>query len=158
MTQLLELARPFPPSYVHQSEGGRGGDYVSHAIVNQRLIMITKGFDFTVRSIVRGDVAGVEADPNGRSPRARTGTPTLTNVIVGVTASLRVTIDGEPHVVDEAGDCGDPHNWPHDGARLKDAMSDAFKRCAMRLGLGLHLWSKGQYFLFDQLEKQETDA
>ena len=38
------------------------------------------------------------------------------------------------------------------GARLKNAVSDAHKRCAMRVGLGLHLYAQDDYFLLDQLE------
>ena len=34
---------------------------------------------------------------------------------------------------------------------FKDAASDALKRCAMRLGLGLHLWAQEHYFLDQQL-------
>ena len=40
---------------------------------------------------------------------------------------------------------------------MKDAMSDAIKRCAMALGVGLHLWSQmgdqDEYFLDKQLAK-----
>jgi hypothetical protein len=64
---------------------------------------------------------------------------------------LTCTIDGRQVRVEEVGDVGDVHNWPHDGARLKDAASDALKRCAMRLGLGLHLWAQEHYFLDRQL-------
>ena len=42
-------------------------------------------------------------------------------------------------------------------ARMKDAVSDAVKRCAMAFGVGLHLWAqfegKSEYFLDKQLEK-----
>jgi hypothetical protein len=41
-----------------------------------------------------------------------------------------------------------------DGERLKHAASDALKRCAMRLGLGLHIWAQGSYFLDKALEKR----
>ena len=64
----------------------------------------------------------------------------------------------------EAGDVENPSNWKTNGARMKDAMSDAIKRCAMALGVGLHLWSQidgeDEYFLDKQLEKElnaETD-
>ena len=57
----------------------------------------------------------------------------------------------------EAGDVENPTNWKTNGARMKDAMSDAIKRCAMALGVGLHLWSQidgqDEYFLDKQLEK-----
>jgi hypothetical protein len=38
------------------------------------------------------------------------------------------------------------------------ATSDAYKRCAMRLGLGLHLWSKDGYYLSEGLEREATPA
>ena len=50
-----------------------------------------------------------------------------------------------------------PHNWPHDGARMKDATSDAIKRCAARLGIGLHLWAQGESYLYEQLRAAEID-
>jgi hypothetical protein len=59
--------------------------------------------------------------------------------------------------VEEVGDVEQPFNWFTDGARMKDAVSDAVKRCAMAFGVGLHLWSqfegKSEYFLDKQLEK-----
>jgi hypothetical protein len=44
------------------------------------------------------------------------------------------------------------------GELLKEGISDALKRCAMRLGLGLHLWAfdsakkQDNYYLHDTLE------
>jgi hypothetical protein len=72
-------------------------------------------------------------------------------VIVGGVWRLTVTIDGRTVAVEEAGDVEDPHNWRHDGARLKQAASDAIKRCAMRVGLGLHLWAGERYVLAERL-------
>jgi hypothetical protein len=69
---------------------------------------------------------------------------------------MTVTISGEKVVVEEVGDCEQPHNWDSDGQRLKDAFSDAYKRCAMRLGCGLHLWSQDEYFLHDELTKNSA--
>ena len=41
---------------------------------------------------------------------------------------------------------------------MKDAVSDAVKRCAMAIGCGLHLWArfenKSEYFLDQQLAKE----
>ena len=149
--KLRELARPFPDKFVHKNPSG-GGDYVKHHVVNQRLIQVLgKPPDFSLVEIVRGDVAAKPPDPQGKSKRAREGSPPLSDVVVGVVARLTVDLDGETHIYEEAGDCEDPHNWPHDGGRLKDAMSDAYKRCAMRLGCGLHLWSQDEYFLFNEL-------
>jgi hypothetical protein len=145
---LVELARRFPDGFVERKEGN---DYVAHHVVNQRLLSIVGPFDFELVEVVRGDVAAVPPDPSGRSRRAKAGTPALHNVVVGGVWRLTCWVDGHRVRIEEVGDVGDVHNWPHDGARLKDAVSDALKRCAMRLGLGLHLWAQEHYFLDHQL-------
>jgi hypothetical protein len=145
---LVELARRFPDGFVERKDGN---DYVAHHVVNQRLLSIVGPFDFELVQVIRGDVPAVAPDPQGRSRRARAGTPELRGVVVGGIWRLTCTIDGRRVRVEEVGDVGDVHNWPHDGARLKDAASDALKRCAMRLGLGLHLWAQEHYFLDRQV-------
>ena len=77
---------------------------------------------------------------------------------------MTLEIDGQIVTVEEAGECEQPFNWRTDGARMKDAVSDAVKRCAMAFGVGLHLWAqfegKSEYFLDKQLEKalrQDSD-
>ena len=69
---------------------------------------------------------------------------------------LRVTyeIDGERVVIEEAGDVERP--GANNGA-------NAMKRCAMRVGVGLHLWSQDNYVLdklaqSDSAEQEEDDA
>jgi hypothetical protein len=153
--QITRLARPFPSHVVRTNPSG-GGSYVAHPVVEQRLIH-DLGYppDTTVAHILRGFVYGKAPNPEGRSKRAKDGTPDLPDVIVGVVLRMTVNIDGERVVVEEAGDCEDPHNWDTDGARLKDAMSDAYKRCAMRLGVGLHLWADKDFHLYEALKKQE---
>ena len=153
MSQLRELARPFPDTYVHRNPSG-GGDYVKHHVVVQRLLSIVGPYDFRVVQVIRGDVMPIPPNPNGKTDRAKRGAPMLSNVVVGVICSLDVEIDGRQVHVEDAGDCEQPHNWPTDGARLKDACSDAIKRCAARLGLGLHLWSQEEYWLDAWFEKQ----
>lgn len=157
MTQLRELARPFPPNYIHTNPSG-GGQYVAHPVVVQRLLMVVGPYDYEIAEVIRGDVAGIEPNPQGKSRRAKEGRPPLTNAVVGVIGRLTVTIDGHRVVIEDAGDCEDPHNWPHDGARLKDAASDAIKRCAARIGLGLHLWAQEDYFLFERLPDKNAEA
>jgi hypothetical protein len=148
MHDLTQLARPFPRGFIERKDGI---DYVAHHVVTQRLLSIVGPFDFELVEIIRGDVAAVAPVPNGKSRRARSGTPALHNVVVGGVWRLTCEIDGRRVHIEEIGDVGDVHNWPHDGARLKDAASDALKRCAMRLGLGLHLWAQEHYFLDRQL-------
>lgn len=153
MTQRYELARPFPDKFVKRNPQGYG-QYVAHHVVVQRLLEVCGPFDFQVVEIVRGDVAGYESTDNQGNTKAY---PDLSDVVVGVVGRLILTVDGEVRTVEDAGDCENPHNWPHDGARMKDAVSDAIKRCAARFGLGLHLWAQEQYYLDRSLAKAEQD-
>lgn len=152
--QLTMLVHPFPEKVIHKNPSG-GGSYVKHSTVQQRLMDVLGLVDVELVQVVRGDVAGTPPNPKGTSDRAKRGTPDLTAAVVGVVARMTATVDGQQVVVEEAGDCEQPHNWPHDGARMKDAMSDAYKRCAMRLGVGLHLWSQDDFYLADKLLKQD---
>lgn len=161
--QLLDLSRPFPHRMIRENPSG-GGSYVPHHLYAQRLLLHLGAYDFTLVEIIRGQVAEIKPNPNGTSKRAKEGRPALENAVVGVVCRLSVEVDGRTIVIEDVGDCEDPHNWPHDGARLKDAMSDALKRCCARLGLGTHLYAKepDEYVLFDQLRErlddQEDDA
>lgn len=155
MSQLRELARPFPNNYIHKNPSG-GGSYVTHSVVVQRLLMVCGPFDFSIREVLRGDVAAIPANPQGKSERAKQGRPALVDAVVGCIGELSVVIDGQRVTVSDVGDCEDPHNWPHDGARLKDAASDAIKRCAARIGLGLHLWADDEFFLYNKLMDQDA--
>lgn len=156
MTQLHELAKPFPQRVIHDNPSG-GGSYVSHHLYVQRLLMHLGAYSFERVELIRGDVPGKPPNPQGQSTRAKEGTPDLSGVVVGVIARLTVTIDGERVVIEDAGDCEAPHNWPHDGARAKDAMSDALKRCCARIGLGTHLYAKtpDEYVLAGVLKDRE---
>lgn len=159
MTQLQQLVRPFLTKFIRQNPSG-GGRYVSHDIVVQRLLQIVGPFDFHIVQVLRGHVDAIAPNPNGSSKRAKEGRPALEDAVVGVVAALTVTVDGATVTVQDCGDCEDPHNWPHDGARMKDAVSDALKRCAMRVGCGLHLWEKheGHFYLYDALTRDQPEA
>ena len=154
MSDLRKLAQPFDAKYVHSNPSG-GGTYVKHHVIVQRLLMVTGTYDFALVEIIRGPVPEIPPNPQGQSKRAREGAPALESAIVGAVCRLTVEVDGRTTTVEDVGDCEQPHNWPHDGARLKDAMSDAIKRCAARIGLGLHLWSQDEYFLVDALAALE---
>ena len=131
-TQLYHLSRRFPEKYVGK-KGTRGDKYINHAIIKQRLLEVCGGYDFRIiREIYDGD--------------------TLT----GCVGELRVVIDGTTNVIQEYGDLEQPQN--NNGANAKHCASDAFKRCAMHIGLGLHVWIDEQYFLEKKLlAKNETD-
>jgi hypothetical protein len=159
MTQLHELAKPFPQRVIKTNPSG-GGVYVGHHLYAQRLLMHLGAYSFERVEVLRGFVPEKAPNPNGSSKRAKEGVPALSDAIVGVICRLTVTVDGERMVIEDVGDCEDPHNWPHDGARLKDAMSDALKRCCARIGLGTHLYAKEpeDYVLARVLSDREKEA
>ena len=144
--QLTMLAHPFPAKVVHKNPGG-GGSYVKHSTVQQRLIDVLGTAPRTeLVQVIRGNADG------------RSGADPLTDVVVGVVLRMTCTVDGLECVVEEAGDCELPSNWKHDGARMKDAISDAYKRCAMRLSVGLSLWSQDDWYLSQKLMDQDKAA
>jgi hypothetical protein len=139
---ITKLVWPFPDKVIQKNPSG-GGSYVAHPVVEQRLIDVLGRPPHTeLVEVVRGRVEGCEPNPKAKSARYQRGWAPMPDAVVGVVLRMSCMIDGERVVVEEVGDCEDPPNWPHDGARLKDAFSDAYKRCAMRLGVALHLWIK----------------
>ena len=142
MSQLYELSRVFPDKFIHKNPTGFG-DYIQHSVIRQRLLSVVGAYSQEVKHIIRETLT----DKQGKEME----------VVTGVILTLTVEIDGELVTVEEAGDVEQPFNWRTDGARLKDAVSDAVKRCAMAMGVGLHLWSQfdgqSEYFLDEQLKK-----
>ena len=133
MNQLYELSRRFPDKFIHKNPSGFG-DYIQHSVIRQRLLTVLGAYSTDIVETLYDD-----------------------GIITGVVLKLSCVIDGKEISVVEAGDVENPSNWKTNGARMKDAMSDAIKRCAMALGVGLHLWSQmngqDEYFLDKQLEK-----
>jgi hypothetical protein len=146
MSQLLDLSRPFPNRVIHDNPSGYGS-YVAHHLFAQRLLMHLGPYSFELVEIIRGS-APADKKADDQTP--------LENVIVGVVMRLTVEIDGAMVRIEEVGDCEIPSNWMHDGARLKDAISDALKRCCVRIGLGTHLYAKSEdeYVLYRKLKEQ----
>lgn len=135
LTQLSDLAKPFTSLVKSGSDAGKFGDYVEHSAVNQRLLAHLGPFDQRIVEIVY-DVH-----------------PDLGQVCTGVILELTLYIDGEQIKVQEVGDVEHPFRKGRtNGDRLKMAVSDALKRCAMRVGLGLHLYAQDDYFLDKLLE------
>ena len=124
-TQLAALAKPFPASLIQKNPTGFGS-YVKHSVVVEKLLAVVGPFDVRIVREIR------DADSGH---------------ICGVIGELTLEVDGRTVTVQDAGDCERPENWPHDGARLKDACSDFVKRAAARVGCGTHLWSDDQYRL-----------
>ena len=134
MNQLEQLAQRFPDKFIHDNPSGFG-DYIQHSVIRQRLLSVLGAYSTKIVETIY--------DEGG--------------IVTGVVLELTCEIDGQKISIQEAGDVEKPTNWKTNGARMKDAMSDAIKRCAMSLGVGLHLWSQidgqDEYFLDKQIEK-----
>jgi hypothetical protein len=130
--QITRLTRPFPKSMIQEKPGGFAAKYVAHARVVEKLIAVLGPFDYEVTQLIK--------DPDG--------------TVTGCVSKLTVEIDGKLVTVSEIGDVENP-GTKNNGARAKDASSDAIKRCAMRLGVGLELWVKGEPMLHAALVKAE---
>ncbi len=135
VTQLERLARPFPAKYIHKPAQGKYGEYVPHHVVTQALLAVVGPFHLGVGEVFTGQDGSIE----------------------GCLVTISCDIDGRRISVTEIGDCENPKNWKTQGARMKDAISDGVKRCAARLGLGLHLYSGAEYFLYEQLKSQNAE-
>jgi hypothetical protein len=141
MKNLKELAKPFA-GLVKGAAPGKFGDYVEHSAVTQRLLLHLGPYDQRVIREIYDD-----HKEYGRC-------------LTGVVLEMVFTIDGQVVAVQESGSVDKPYKVTnrktgermHNGERLKLAISDAHKRCAMRVGLGLHLWAQDDYFLYNSLE------
>ncbi len=155
LKQLNAAATRFP-DYMVQAK--QGASYVDHAVITQRLMQVFGWFDQEIAQVIRGSV------PAWKTPDHAKYRPPLDDVVTGCVLRITVHTDEGPRVVEEVGMVEFPHNHDQDGSRLKFAVSDAIKRCAMRLGVGLHLWAQGLYTLdastAKMLEKhdEEPDA
>lgn len=134
-TQLQALAKRIPPQYIEQKPGGFQADYVGHAVIQQMLLAKLGPVPQRVVEVIR--------NPEG--------------VVHGCVLEMVFSIDGKEVVVQEIGDVERPQ--ANDGSNLKNAVSDAVKRCAMRVGLGLELWAQEHYVLDKALalKKEETE-
>ena len=147
MSQLADLARPIPPAYIGKND--RGMDASDHTVITQLLHLYVPGWSFEIIEVLRSDV-----------PEKVTQKHTYPggHFVTGCVGRLTVTMDGESVSMDEAGGVELAGMKDGDGERLKHAASDALKRCAMRLGLGLHIWAQQSYFLDRSLAKRGDGA
>jgi len=140
---LQELAKPFPQKYIHNNPTGFG-EYIQHSVIRQRLLSVLGPFEQRVVQVFKEEMT----DKQGKTK----------TVTTGVVLEMTFNIAGRDISVQEVGDVEQPFNWKTEGARMKDAVSDAVKRCAMAIGCGLHLWArhdgKSEYFLDQQLSKE----
>ena len=143
--QTYRLAQPIPARFIRKPAPGKYGEYVPHYVVVQAIIAAVGPYGWELVQIVRGDSSGYvkrKGDKEAKLVEAR-------GVVVGVVYRMTVTVDGRELVIEEAGENDTAYMEANDGARLKKATSDALKRCAMRLGVALHLWCKttDEFFL-----------
>ena len=113
-----KLTANFPKSVVKKAPQGKFGDYVPHHIYTKRLVDVVGGkYNFTYDIIRDKD-----------------------NAVVGAKCTLEIDDLG---IVQEVGDV-DRHALARnltESEILKLAVSDGIKRCCMRFGIGLELWT-----------------
>ena len=116
-----KLTKNFPKEVVKKAPQGKFGDYVPHHIYTQRLVdVIPGGYDYTYE-VIRG----------------------ANNSIIG--AKCKLYIKESDQTIEEVGDV-DANAVKRnitESELLKLAVSDGIKRCCMRLGIGLELWTGG---------------
>ena len=147
LKQLKELATPFS-GLIKDPAPGKFGNYVEHSAVTQRLLLHCGPYDQTVVREIYD-----EHKEYGK-------------VLTAVVLQLTLYIDGNKVEIQEVGHCDKPYKITNkktgermtNGERIKNAVSDAHKRCAMRVGLGLHLYAQDDYFLLEQLEVKDGES
>jgi len=123
---LYQLARPFPEAMIVKKPGKYEASYVAHGVITARLLECLGPFDWAIAKIITN----------------------AEGIAVGCIGRLEVEVDGRPVVIEEIGDCEQVS--PNSASNLKMASSDALKRAAMRLGLGLHLWVGAEHYYLDR--------
>lgn len=125
--QLIRLAKKFPDKLISQiDKKTHKEDYINHSVITQRLLQVVGPFDWDVEVIYSE------------------------NKPVAVKGTMTVNVDGKTVTV--AGIGTDQNNrGKDDGDIIKEMESDALKRAAKNVGVGLHLWAQNQYFLSSQL-------
>lgn len=139
---LYELTRHMPARLIEQAPEGKSGSYVPHFVVGQALLATVGPFDWELVEVLRSEVPSVTTK-NGKTWDG------LPDAVVGAVYRMRCVVDGREVTIEEAGSVQAGPWETNDGERLKKAASDALKRCAMRLGVAIHLWCKreDQWFI-----------
>lgn len=119
-----------------------GIDYVDHTQVTQRLIALIPDVQLKAGSFIYDDYEDLE----GRRRK----------ILTGVEYTVEGTIDGHFRSVTEVGMCDKPFEFAprqdgsvpkvsNNGERAKECISDAIKRCGMRLGIGIELYDSSAW-------------
>jgi hypothetical protein len=146
-TTQIQLSKAWNKKFVKQKKQSFGDvDYVDHTQVTQKLIALIPDLEMKLGSYVYDKIE----DENGNTRK----------FLTGVDYTISGTIDGEFRTVTEAGMCDkpfyneDPRKISNNGQRLKECISDAVKRCAMRLGVGIELYDS-EAWLSNYLDKDQ---
>ena len=131
--QQIALSKDWNKSVIKQLKMSYGSiDYVEHTQVTQRLIALIPD----IQMILGHHIYDTVEDDNGIQRK----------FLTGVEYTLKGTIDGHERSVTEVGMCDKPFftegnkKVANNGERAKECISDAVKRCAMRLGVGIELY------------------
>ena len=147
----IKLSKPWAKAVIKKLNVGykKGGiDYVEHTQVTQRLIAIIPDLQMTTGKFIYDDYE----DDQGRTKK----------ILTGIEYIIEGTIDGQYVKRAEVGMCDKPFEYApkedgsktrvlNNGERAKECLSDAVKRCAMRLGVGIELYDSTSW-LSDYLE------
>ena len=130
-----KLTKNFSKEVVQPPPPGKFGQYVPHHIYTQRLVdVLPGGYDFTFDA---------ERDKDG--------------AIVG--AKCRLYLKDADQTIEEVGDVNATtlSSKKTESEILKLAVSDGLKRCCMRIGLGLELWtgdmSEEEFYSTDKVKE-----
>ena len=125
-----------------------GISYVDHTQVTQRLIALIPDVQFKLGCHIYDKYEDLE----GRQRK----------ILTGVEYTIEGTIDGHFRSVTEVGMCDKPFDVEgrkpaNNGERAKECISDAVKRCGMRLGIGIELYDSSAW-LSSYLESPDLIA
>ena len=137
MIQLQDLAKRLPEKWIKEKGTGFAvnykASYCSHGDIQQLLLAKLGPTSQRVVKIIYN---------------------TEGNMIQGVILEMVFHIDLEPVVIQEIGES--ERDTGNNALNLKNSVSDAIKRCAMRVGLGLELWTDN-YALDKALAKRAEE-
>jgi hypothetical protein len=116
-----KLIKDFPKTVVKPAPKGKFGSYVPHHLYTQRLVDVVGGqYNFFVKEVLR------DKD----------------NAVVGAVCVLEIKGLGRMEEVGDV-DMNALNRNITESEILKLAVSDGLKRCCMRFGIGLELWTGG---------------
>ena len=117
-----ELRKPFAKNVVKPAPKGGYGSYVPHHIYTRRLVDSGLPYNFRTLEVIKG----------------------TEGYVIAVLCELDIdgTVVGETGDVDQNVYTRVKNGTQSEGELVKFAVSDAFKRCMMRHGVGLELWEQ----------------